>query len=209
MEDLTCSYLGLKLSFPLIAGSSGLTDNILIIKKLEQYGAGAVVLKSLFEEEIVLEKRDGISRMSSGSSLYPEAVDFYEFDEGPEESTAEYLDLIRLLKKEISIPVIASINCLTAEQWTWFPKEIESAGALIKQILAGANAVQVASVLYRHGAEYIRKMLNDLIGWMKKHDRINISDFRGRLSQANIQNPAAYERVRFMKYFRGYEPEQD
>jgi dihydroorotate dehydrogenase (fumarate) len=288
----------------------------------------------LFEEEIVLEKKAGISRMSSGSFLYPEAVDFYEYDEGPKESTAEYLDLIRLLKKEVSIPVIASINCLTAEQWTWFPKEVESAGAdalelnlfilptdfsrnpqateqlyfdiirtvrekisiplsikisfyysnlgtfiqqlaetgvngivlfnrfyspdfdieqmkitsgfvlsnpgdlaislrwiaimsgrvscdlaastgvhdaaaLIKQILAGAQAVQVTSALYRHGAEHIEKMLSDLSDWMRRHDMKTISDFRGKLSQANIKNPAAYERIQFMKYFRGHEAEPD
>ena len=75
--------------------------------------------------------------------------------------------------------------------------------ALIKQILAGANAVQVASTLYKNGKGQIADMLNTLEGWMDKKNYSSLSDFRGKMSQAKSSNPAAYERVQFMKYFGG------
>jgi dihydroorotate dehydrogenase (fumarate) len=76
--------------------------------------------------------------------------------------------------------------------------------ALIKQLLAGANAVQVVSAVYRYGGERIAEMLHDLESWMDMQGFSSIEDFRGRLSQSKADNPAAYERVQFMKYFRGY-----
>ena len=329
MADLSVNYMGLKLRNPIIAGSSGLTDKTESIRNLEQNGAAAIILKSLFEEEIILEKEASIGQMQSVGALYPETLDFYQYEDAPRESTAEYLDMLRKVKSQVSIPVIPSINCMTARQWTWFPKELESAGAdalelnlfmlpsdlersveetekvyfdiisevadkikmpvalkisyyfsnlanmimrlsetsikglvlfnrfyspdididkfeitsgsvlsspgdlalsmrwiaimaervkcdlaastgvhdgasVIKQLLAGANAVQVVSAIYRHGGERIAEMLHDLETWMDKYNFKNIEDFRGKLSQAKSDNPAAYERVQFMKYFRGY-----
>ena len=129
MADLSVNYLGLKLRNPIIVGSSGLTDKIESIRNLEQNGAAAIVLKSLFEEEIVLEKKARLSQMHSVGDLYPESLNFYQYENSPKESTATYLEMIQNAKKQVSIPVMASINCMTAQQWTWFPKEIESAGA--------------------------------------------------------------------------------
>ena len=84
---------------------------------------------------------------------------------------------------------------------------VHDAAALIKQLLAGANAVQVTSALYKNGAEYIGQLHNDLMDWMTRHEFNTISDFRGKMNQSSIENPAAFERVQFMKYFRGYEAE--
>jgi dihydroorotate dehydrogenase (fumarate) len=330
MADLKVHYMGLDLRNPIIVGSSGLTDKVESIANLERNGAGAVVLKSLFEEEIVLEKEAMLKQMQGGDFLYPETVNYYQYEDTPKETTADYLDLIRNTKKQVAIPVIASINCMTAQQWTWFPREIENAGAdglelnlfilpsdpdksssenekiyfdiinsvvetvtipvalkisyyfsdlagmitrladtkikglvlfnrfyspdfdiekfeitsgsvlsspgdlalslrwvammadriqcdmaastgvhdsqaLIKQILAGAKAVQVVSAIYKHGGEIIGEMVHQLGSWMDKHGYENIEQFRGRMSQAKSQHPAAYERVQFMKYFRGFD----
>jgi dihydroorotate dehydrogenase (fumarate) len=71
----------------------------------------------------------------------------------------------------------------------------------IKQLLAGAASVQVVSTLYRHGSVQIRMILKEIETWMDKHGFTSISDFRGKLAQTESTNPAAYERVQFMKHF--------
>jgi len=73
--------------------------------------------------------------------------------------------------------------------------------SVIKEILAGANAVQVVSTLYKNGIDYVSTMLKDLTAWMEKHGFDKLDDFRGKMSQVNSPNPAEYERVQFMKYF--------
>ncbi len=78
---------------------------------------------------------------------------------------------------------------------------VHDGSALIKQLLAGATAVQAVSTLYKNGTGSISKMLSDLETWMKRNNHQRISDFRGQMSQANSHNPAIFERVQFMKYF--------
>jgi dihydroorotate dehydrogenase (fumarate) len=77
--------------------------------------------------------------------------------------------------------------------------------ALIKQLLAGAHAVEIASTLYKNGYEQIQLMLDELENWMNNKEYNTLHDFRGLLSQSKSSNPAAYERVQFMKYFRGFQ----
>ena len=323
--DLSTKYLGLELKSPIIAGSSGLTNSVEEIKEIEKHGAGAVVLKSLFEEEITHELEKSQQEMNKPGTLYPEIFDFFDFDT-MEDSVSKYLFLIEELKKQVNIPIIASVNCVSADEWTLFAKRLQNAGAdaielnfsiapsdfskrgednerilfdvvskvkkvvsipvatkvsyyfsnlglmlqklsrtdvdgivmfnrffspdfdienmkvipaniysspeditislrwmaimaervqcdlaastgvhdgsaLIKQILAGANAVQVVSTLYKNGIHRISKMLNELSDWMEKHGYNSLSDFRGKMSQAQSENPAAIERVQFMKHF--------
>ncbi|MCB8994081.1 MAG: dihydroorotate dehydrogenase-like protein [Bacteroidales bacterium] len=330
MADLSVKYLGLDLKTPLIAASSGLTDNIDNLKRFEKHGAGAVVLKSLFEEEIRIEKEAALSKMGSSGFIYPETMEFYDYnDAADQESTFRYLDLVAEAKKKIHIPVIPSINCVTAEQWTDFPKQLQDAGAdaielnifiipsdlkrtkednekvyfdiikevkrqvtipvslkisfyfsdlaimmkklsesgiaglvmfnrfyspdfdidtmevtaasvlsspgdfsqslrwisimrdhvscdlassggvhdgntLIKMILAGANAVQIASAFYKNGIDYGDEIISSLQDWMKKNKYKNIDEFRSLMSQHQTNNPAVFQRVQFMKYFRGH-----
>lgn len=321
MYNLEVSYLGLKLKNPLIVSSSGLTNSVEKIKKIEKSGAGAVVLKSLFEEQINYEAGSLILNHD-----YPEAEDYiknYTKDHG----VGEYLKLIEEAKDAVSIPVIASINCVTASDWVRFAKEIENAGAdalelnvfslptdknleaseyekvyfdlahkiksvtslpvsmkignhftnpvnlvyklftigikgvvlfnrfyepdidinklnltaadvfstpseirqnlrwvaiisdkvnqidisastgvhsgeaIVKQLLAGAEAVQVCSVLYKNGVEYIDKMLDEVEDWMKQNNFKSIEEFRGKMSYKSIPDPMLYERSQFMKYF--------
>ncbi len=329
MANIQTKYLGLDLPSPLIAASSGLTDNHGNLKRFEEYGVGAVVLKSLFEEEILIEKETKLAKMSSSGFLYPETLEFYDYhDDADHESTLQYLELVKKAKSTLRIPVIPSINCVTAEHWTYFPRELELAGAdaielnvfimpsdlnrakeeteqvyfniikevtsqvkipvalkvsfyfsdlalmlkkfseteikglvlfnrfyspdidvdtmevtssdvlsnpadittplrwigilhdivscdlcgstgvhdgkgLIKLILAGASAVQVASAFYKNGLDYSEKLLHELKEWMDTHDYKSINDFKALMSQHETANPAAFQRVQFMKYFRG------
>jgi len=124
MEKLKTSYLGLNLRNPIIVSSSGLTNSVEKIKKLENAGAGAVVLKSLFEEQIKVEA----GLILNSSVDYPEAADYIN-SYVKNNSLAEYLTLIEDAKKNISIPIIASINCYSSDEWAGFAKEIENAGA--------------------------------------------------------------------------------
>lgn len=123
MANLQSEYLGLRLRNPLIISSSGLTDNVAKIRKFDEFGAGAVVLKSLFEEQILHDAGKMIDQSS-----YPEAEDYLKVYTR-NNSVAEYLELIEQSKKEVRIPVIASINCITANEWVEFSKNIENSGA--------------------------------------------------------------------------------
>lgn len=327
MADLSTNYMGLKLRNPVIAGSSGLTETLPNLQDLEKNGAAAVILKSLFEEEILHELNERKRQMTKPAPLYPEVYDAFD-DIDMEDSTSNYLFLIEAAKKSLSIPVIPSINAVTAEEWPSFAKQFESAGAdaielnafilpsdldrpagdmekvyfdivekvkkevsipvalkisfyftnlatmikklsetgigglvlfnrfyspdfnldnfsvmssnvlstpgefalplrwisimsgrvgcdlcastgihsgraVIKQILAGAKAVQVTSTLYRHGNGRLQYILDEVETWMDEHGYKSLDEFRGRMSQEKSKNPAAYERVQFMKYFAG------
>ena len=104
MADLTTAFAGITLKNPIIVGSSGLSDSIDNILDLERNGAAAIVLKSLFEEEILKEMNASLNRMSSDGFLYPETVDYYDFYEGPDEATFRYLKHIREAKEKFRSP---------------------------------------------------------------------------------------------------------
>jgi dihydroorotate dehydrogenase (fumarate) len=324
MPDLSTTYLGLKLPTPIIAGSSGLTDKPEKIVQLEKHGAGAVVLKSIFEEEILMEYEHVLKEEANGR-YKDDYLDYFDY-RIKEVNIENYLNLIINTKKLVNIPVIASINCSTNHEWAYFARKIQDAGAdalelnifilpsnlgqsaeniestyleiirtvrseikiplavkmsyyfsnlagmitelsrcniaglvlfnrtyspdidiekleitssgvfsspkdlpislrwiaimanrvkcdlaastgvhdgkaVIKQLLAGANAVQVVSALYDHGPQYIETMLKELSDWMVRKNYQKIEDFRGLLSQERQVNPALFERVQFMKYF--------
>src|SRR6056297_14753 len=124
MANIATTFLGLDLPSPVIASSSGLTQSVENLKKAEENGAGAVILKSLFEEQINFEA----GHMLSQSKDYPEAEDYIR-NYAKHNSVDEYIRLIRKAKEAIDIPVIASINCVSARDWTGFAKTIENAGA--------------------------------------------------------------------------------
>lgn len=127
MTNLNVKYLGLDLKNPIIAGSSGLTNSIENLKAIEEAGAGAVVLKSIFEEEIYLEFAHEFSKLGPMDNNL-EFLDYYDY-EIKKDNLKHYLTLIAEAKKALSIPVIASINCVTAQEWGFFAKKIEDAGA--------------------------------------------------------------------------------
>lgn len=123
MVNLQTTFAGLTLKNPFIAASSGLTNSLSKIKELEKAGIGAVVLKSLFEEQI-----ENHTEKLTQISDYPEAADYIN-TYIQMNHVEKYLDLIRSVKAECTIPVVASINCYKLTRWTDFAKSIEAAGA--------------------------------------------------------------------------------
>jgi dihydroorotate dehydrogenase (fumarate) len=328
MADLTTKYLGLTLRNPIIIASSGLTDSFEKIAELEKNGAGAVVLKSLFEEQIILEAEQNLKDAGRDSLIYDEFSETLDYIDVHirEKELGKYLDIIKKVKKDLTIPLIASVNCVSDIGWTGFAKQIEKAGAdalelnifimpfgfdnncdereqkyfkilrkvkqeidipvavkispyftnpgkmimnletegangvvlfnrfaspdidiennrvitaeifsnpvelhnslrwvailanrlkidiaastgvhdgkaVIKQILAGASVVQVASTIYINGISHITEMLKYLESWMDKKGYNYIDQFKGKLSQEKHSHPEVYERLQFMKYF--------
>jgi len=320
--------MGLKLKNPIIVGSSGLTNSVENVKEIAKEGAGAVVLKSLFEEQINQAASHTFDQ-GEFNNYYPEAQDYIQ-NYSTENDVTTYLSLIKDCKSSVDIPIIASINCMSSSEWVSFAKKIEDAGAdalelnifvlpsdpnksgsdnekvyfdiiekvkeivsipialklsyyfsglaktiemlswtgikslvlfnrffspdididkmeikssnvfsspaeivtslrwvamlsdnvkcdiaastgvhngesVIKQLLVGAKVVQIASVLYKKGFKEIPIMLKDIDNWMTENSFDEIDDFRGRMSLKKSHNPAAYERVQFMKYFSGIE----
>ncbi|OFY39477.1 MAG: diguanylate cyclase [Bacteroidetes bacterium GWF2_40_14] len=124
MNNLSVNYMGLSLSSPLIAASSGLTSQIDKVVAFAKAGVGAIVVKSLFEEQIINEAEF----ISSRSADYPESAD-YLYHYLRSSSISKYLDLIKEIKAAVQVPVIASINCYSPGEWIAFAKEIENAGA--------------------------------------------------------------------------------
>ncbi len=127
MTNLNVNYLGLDLKNPIIAGSCGLTNSIENLKAIEAAGAGAVVLKSIFEEEIYLEFAHEFSKLGPMDNNL-EFLDYYDY-QIKKDNLKHYLTLISEAKKVLTIPVIASINCVTAHEWAFFAKKVEDAGA--------------------------------------------------------------------------------
>lgn len=126
MADISTSYMGLKLKNPIIVTSSGMTSEIDRIKLCEDSGAGAVILKSLFEEKITSE----VNSLMGSSDVYQhsEAYDYLS-NMGKEFELSEYCKLIENSKKELSIPVIASINCVKKGEWMDYAERISQTGA--------------------------------------------------------------------------------
>ncbi len=125
--DLSTTYMGLKLKNPIIVSSSRLTGTIANIKKCAECGAGAIVLKSLFEEQL-LSDPEKLLDQDEKYFWYPEAVDFIN-GHSKEQGIKEYLELIKTAKAETGLPIIASINCNTPNEWPKFASKLEEAGA--------------------------------------------------------------------------------
>jgi dihydroorotate dehydrogenase (fumarate) len=131
MADLSTKYLGLTIRNPLVIGSSGLTNSVEDITKLEQYGAGAIVLKSIFEEQIMLEADYRLKKAEEDGLLYTEYSETLDYIDVhiKEKELGSYLQLIRDTKKKTMIPIIASINAISGLEWISFARQIEEAGA--------------------------------------------------------------------------------
>jgi Dihydroorotate dehydrogenase len=166
--NLSTSYLGLKLKNPIIVSSSSLTSNIESIKKCWQAGAGAIVLKSLFEEQITLE----INRENKSSNTfmdYPEAQDYLkDYYRGNE--IEQYVNLIREAKKTVDIPVIASFNCIDGNEWISVAKDFEKAGADALELNISIMAFDVHAT-----SEDIEKQYVSIVKQVKQTVKIPVS----------------------------------
>ena len=127
--NLTTTYLGIKLPHPLIVGAAGaLTDDLDSVRQLEDAGAAALVLRSLYEEEITDEQMSGFLQSDGHDESSPEAGTYFPdplLAPGPD----EYLEHLRRVKRAVSIPVIASLNAVTPGGWTSYARQLEEAGA--------------------------------------------------------------------------------
>lgn len=318
MTALKTSYLGIELKNPIIVSSSGLTSDTSSLRRAEENQAAAVVLKSLFQEQIIAET-EMIQNMDL--SGHPEAYDLIG-NITKDTTLDDYISLIKKAKKDLTIPIIGSINCVSSGDWVEYAKKIEDAGAdalelnlfipplfhktskeledsyveilnkvldkislpisvkigsyftniyqitnrlanagasgivlfnrfynpdinintlkltyasplshsdelphvlrwiallsgtvetdfaattgvhsgsdVIKSILAGASAVEIASVLYKKGFEHIPKMLSDIKNWMAEKNFQKLSQFKGILSEAELMN-STFERFQYIK----------
>ena len=126
--DLTSRYMGLSLRNPLLVGSSPLTENLDAVKQFEDCGAGAVVLPSLYEEEITREQLSDFFSSEMYGDSFPEASS-YQPDADSAPGPDEYLEHLRRVKQTVSIPVIASLNGSTPGGWISLARLMEQAGA--------------------------------------------------------------------------------
>lgn len=162
MVNLSTSYLGLQLKNPLVIASCGLTTGLQGIENCAHSGVGAVVLKSLFEEQIIADM--AALREAAAEQMHTEALDYlegYGLACGPQ----DYLQLIRDAKRSVDIPVIASVNCINSERWTDYARQLEAAGADALEVNIGflptdpkLSSLEVES-LYRKILTEIKKSI--------------------------------------------------
>src|SRR5688572_20148810 len=129
MIDLSTNYLGLSLRNPLVCSSSPLCEDLDNLRRMEDAGASAVVLHSLFEEQLRQDHFELLQHLEHGTFSFPEALTFFpepsEFHFGP----LEYLRHIARAKETVHIPIIASLNGSSAGGWTEYARQIQAAGA--------------------------------------------------------------------------------
>lgn len=331
MANLKTNFFGLELKTPVIIGSAGLSNSVEKIKLLADNGAGAVVLKSVFEEEIYNEYQVEYDKQAVDHHNL-EHLDYLDY-EIKNDRVKQYLELIQGVKKaKIDIPLIASINCSSGSDWVFFAKKLEEAGAdalelnlfvlpsdfdrdaqeihnyyfstidkviestsipvsiklspyfsdlarmikklsetklagitlfnrfynvdidldnrelvptkilshpfdylqslrwigimssrvncqlaastgvhdyetAVKMFMAGASAVQVVSGIYKHGYNFVKELVVGIAEWMDENNIESIEELIGLANSKNINNPALYERVQFMKYFGDFNNE--
>ncbi len=324
MPDLRTRYLGLPLRSPLVASSSPLTGRLGTLRQLEDAGAAAVVLPSLFEEQLTTESLEIDRLLEAGAGSFGEALDYFpdldDYDTGPGRS----LELVREAKKALGIPVIASLNGTTPGGWLEHAKLLEEAGAdalelnlyhvaadpeddagslegrlrevvvavrrevglpiavklspfftalahtarelvragadglvlfnrfyqpdvdlealevvprlalssshelrlpmrwiailrgrvdaslaatsgvhtrddAVKVLLAGADAVMLASALLEHGPEHLRALEQGISEWMTEREYESVEQLKGSMSQGAVADPAAFERANYVR----------
>jgi dihydroorotate dehydrogenase (fumarate) len=321
MTDLRTSYMGIKLKNPIIVGANHMVSNLDNLKRFEDSGAAAVVYKTLFEEQISLEKVQFQNEWNQYDERGAEMVSIHPKIEhsGP----AEHLFNLTRAKEALRIPLIASLNCVYQETWLEYAKEISKTGVdglelnffavpkdlqgdgsqieemrintlkeikkvvsipvsvklsyfytnplnvvsklsdagadafvlfnrlfepeidietqrhvaaiklsnegdyrlslryigmlykniksslcgnsgiyygsdVIKLILAGADTVQIVSVLYKYKPEHIKTMLGEITEWMERKEYATIDDFKGKLSNLNTKDPFVYRRAQYI-----------
>lgn len=170
MADLSTQYLGLSLKNPLVVSASPLSERIENIRQMEDSGAGAVVLESLFEEQITVESQQLDLALSSGTESFAESLSYFpdmnRYNLGPE----GYLEHIRRAKAAVKIPIIASLNGVSIGGWIDYAKKMEQAGADALEL----NIYFVPTDLDMPGSE-VEQMYVDLLTQVKTGLRIPLA----------------------------------
>ena len=154
--DLSTTYLGLQLSNPLMTGASPLADDLDMVKRLEDAGAAAVVMRSLFEEQITREQLVAERAIEEHADSFAEALSYFPKPEDYRLGPEQYLEQIQKIKKAVKIPVIGSLNGVTAKGWLDYAKKIEQAGANALEL----NAYYLATDLNQSGETVEKRLLN-------------------------------------------------
>jgi dihydroorotate dehydrogenase (fumarate) len=162
--DLSTTYMGMKLRNPLVVSACPLSRKVDNVRQMEDAGAGAVVLFSLFEEEIRHEVLELDHYLSYGTDSFAEALDYFpeheQYAVGPE----RYLEHIRALKEAVDIPIIASLNGTTMGGWVEYGKKIEEAGADALEL----NIYHISTEAGISGLE-VEQLHLEILGQVKKH----------------------------------------
>jgi dihydroorotate dehydrogenase (fumarate) len=129
MTDLSTTYLGLKLKNPLVASASPFSKKLATIRQMEEAGLGAIVMHSLFEEQITFESNELDHFLNAGTESFAEALTYFpdldKYNIGPE----PYLELVHAAREAVKVPIIASLNGVTGGGWVDYARRIEQAGA--------------------------------------------------------------------------------
>jgi dihydroorotate dehydrogenase (fumarate) len=200
MTDLTTTYLGMQLRSPLVPSASPLSEDLSKLRRMEDAGAAAIVLYSLFEEQLThirLEReRDKVNGSSRTEDPFP---NHSRYRRTPE----DYLNYVRMAKETVGIPVIASLNCTSVGRWTEYAKEIEQAGADALEL----NIYHVPTDLYETGAQIERSCI-EIVEGVRSEVRIPLAVKLGPYysSMANmawrLENAGADALVLFNRFYQ-------
>ena len=167
MVELSTKYMGMDLRNPLIVASSGLVSSLEGVEKCAESGAGAVVLKSLFEEQIEADTKELMEHIWLNG--HTEAFDYVR-GMGMSLGPSDYLKLIEDVKKKVTIPVIASLNCVSAKWWVDYAKQIENTGADALELNISVMPSDPNRV-----SEEIEKQYYDIVEGVRRHINIPIA----------------------------------
>jgi dihydroorotate dehydrogenase (fumarate) len=170
MSDLSTTWLGLKLKNPLVPSPSPLCDDVSNIRKMEDNGAGAVVLHSLFEEQLSHESNALNENLMQGSESFAESLSYFPEMEDYHTGPDDYLSLIQKAKEAVDIPVIASLNGVSKGGWTDYAKKMEKAGADALEL----NVYFIPANPDMTGSE-VREMQQDLVKDVKSNVSIPVA----------------------------------
>jgi len=168
--NLETDYLGLKLKNPIMPGASPLVDDLSTVRRLEDAGAAAIVMHSLFEEQIELERAALDRDVESHTESFAEALTYLPNEDDFNETSEQYLQLISKIKASVSVPVIASLNGITPGGWIDYAKLMEQAGADALEL----NYYDIPSDPFKTGAQIEQRAL-DLVGAIREHVTIPIA----------------------------------
>ncbi len=205
--DLTTKYLGMKLKNPLVPSASPLSEDLPNIRRMEDHGASAVVLYSLFEEQLLAEGLELNHHLEADTHAFAEAMTFFpepqEFRVGPD----EYLEHIRKAKEAVGIPIIASLNGTSEGGWIEYARQIEQAGADAMEL----NIYSVATDPVISGTQ-VEQDYVDVVKAVKKVVRIpvavKLSPFFSNLSNL-AQQLDAVGTEGLVLFNRFYQPDID
>lgn len=206
MIDLQTKYMGLSLKSPIIAGSCGLTADVDKMVELEQAGVGAVVLKSIFEEQILEDSRSVFESGFDGGGRFAGAADYINAYIHSH-AVKQHVDLVREAKSRLTIPVIASINCFSKGEWMKFARELQDAGADALEL----NVFMLPTDEFQQSAD-IENQYFQILKDVKKHLTIPVAMKIGRYFtnlSAFVDKLKAYGAGAVTIFNRFYEPDID